>query len=74
MLRADASKPLAERYVHSIMTGPTGGTLVYTLNPYLLGLIHDARSIHVDTTFRRTLGELKEWEVVMWSWELQHGM
>ena len=54
------------RYIHSIKTTPTGAKLIFTADAFLLGLIHHAVSIQVDTTFKRAIGELKEWEVVMW--------
>lgn len=56
----------AQRYIHSIKTTPTGAKLIFTADTFLLGLIHHAVSIQVDTTFKRAIGELKEWEVVMW--------
>ena len=54
------------QYIHSIKTTPTGAKLIFTADVFLLSLIHHAVSIQVDTTFKRAIGELKEWEVVMW--------
>ena len=36
--------------------------------------IHLARMLFVDTTFKRTVGSLKEWEVVMYDKEAERGM
>lgn len=60
------------RYIHSIKTTPTGAKLIFTADTFLLGLIHHAISIQVDTTFKRAIGELKEWEVVMWERRVKH--
>jgi hypothetical protein len=40
--------------------------LVVTANPVLAALIHEARFIVCDYTFKRTNGELNEWEVAVW--------
>ncbi|KAK7434029.1 hypothetical protein VKT23_020428 [Stygiomarasmius scandens] len=71
MLREDAAKRTLERYVHLVTTGPSGGTLVFTFQPFLLSLIHEAHGIHVDTTFKRTLGELK---LVIWCSDVQRAV
>jgi hypothetical protein len=63
-----------ERYIHAIATTLTGGKILFTANPFLLGRIHKAISIYVDTTFKRTAGEMNEWEIVMWDEEVQRGM
>ncbi|KAJ7719564.1 hypothetical protein B0H16DRAFT_1795091, partial [Mycena metata] len=34
--------------------------------PYLANLVHVARTVQVDTTFGRTVGDLNEWEFVIW--------
>ena len=63
-----------EQYIHAIATTLTGGKILFTANPFLLGCIHKAISIYVDTTFKHTAGEMNEWEIVMWDEEVQHGM
>jgi hypothetical protein len=40
--------------------------LVVTANPVLAALIHEARYIVCDYTFKRTNGDLNEWEVAVW--------
>jgi hypothetical protein len=65
--------PLDQRYIHSYQTTATGGRVILTSEPYLLKRIHKALSIHVDTTFKRTAGDLKEWELVMWDPEVLRG-
>lgn len=40
--------------------------LVVTANPVLAALIHEARFLVCDYTFKRTNGDLNEWEVVIW--------
>jgi hypothetical protein len=56
----------ADRYIHSIIITPAGGTIIYTFNSYLASLIHVALSFEVDTTFKRVFGSLNEWEIVIW--------
>jgi hypothetical protein len=74
LLAKDVLKPIEERYVHSIMTTAHGGLLIFTFFSYLLALIHSALTIQVDTTFKRTIGDINEWELVIWYRELQRGM
>ena len=51
-----------------------GGHVLLMANPYLLMWIHHAKTIFVDTTFKWTVGALKEWEVVMYDKEVEQGM
>jgi len=54
-----------EQYIwHLRMEGSI--KLVVTTNPILAALIHDARYLVCDYTFKRTNGELNEWEVAIW--------
>ena len=69
----DLLKPVEERYVHSIMSTEQGGILIFTFLSRLLALIHKALTIQVDTTFKRTAGDINEWEIVIWYNELQRG-
>ena len=69
----DRSKPLEDRYVHQITTTPDGGALIFTFNVYLLSLCHEATSLHMDTTFKRSFSDLKEVEIVMWLAAVQRG-
>ena len=70
----DLLKPVEERYVHSIMSTEHGGVLIFTFLSCLLALIHKALTIQVDTTFKRTAGDINEWEIVIWYRELQRGV
>jgi hypothetical protein len=74
LLAKDLLKPIQERYIHSIITTEHGGVLIFTFFSNLLALIHSALTIQVDTTFKRTAGDIKEWEIVIWYRELQRGM
>ena len=47
--------------------------MIFTFQPYLLGLVHEAVTIQVDTTFKRTVGELQECEIVIWYPAVQRG-
>ncbi|KAG6819655.1 hypothetical protein H0H93_009829 [Arthromyces matolae] len=66
-IAADRRKPMAERYVHNIVcVSPNDGMLIFTFQPYLLNFIHEAKTLFIDTTFKRTAGDLKEIEMAMW--------
>jgi hypothetical protein len=59
--------PLAQRYVHHVyMSGET--KIAVAMNPELAALLHDGgvRFIQGDITFKRTKGEMNEWEAVIW--------
>ncbi|KAJ7229360.1 hypothetical protein C8J57DRAFT_1583306 [Mycena rebaudengoi] len=59
--------PLAQRYVHHVcMSGET--KIAVAMNPELAALLHDdgVRFIQGDITFKRTKGEMNEWEAVIW--------
>lgn len=74
LMAKDLLKPVEERYVHSIMSTEHGGILIFTFLSRLLALIHKALTIQVDTTFKRTAGDINEWEIVIWYQELQRGI
>ena len=74
LMNKDLNKPVNERYVHGFATTIHGGRILLTANSYLLTRIHHAKTIFVDTTFKRTAGALKEWEVVMYDKEVERGM
>ncbi|KAJ7589309.1 hypothetical protein C8J56DRAFT_888896 [Mycena floridula] len=57
--------PLKERYVHQVVMNGSLKVAV-TMEPELAELIHSTRYIDLDYTFKRTHGELNEWEVVVW--------
>lgn len=59
--KLDASK----RYIQSVIVADNM-KLVITFNSYLVTLIHQAKTVEVDTTFKRTISELKEWELTAW--------
>lgn len=70
-MNENLNDPKESQYIHSYTTTPNGGKVLLTANPYLLKRIHLAETLFVDTTFKRTAGPLKEWEVVMWDREVQ---
>ena len=74
LMNEDLEKPLKERYIHGFTSTSNGGRVILTANQFLLTRIHLAKTIYVDTTFKRTLGTLKEWEVVMYNKEVECGM
>ena len=61
-------KPINEHYIHAITMTLEEGTMIFTFHPYLLLLVHSADGLHIDTTFKQALGNLKEvkFEFVMW--------
>ncbi|KAJ7663289.1 hypothetical protein DFH06DRAFT_1395473 [Mycena polygramma] len=64
---ADQKLPPAERYVHQIrMEGSM--KIGVAMNPELAALIHDpgVRYLEGDITFKRTKGEMNEWEAAIW--------
>ncbi|KAF9479178.1 hypothetical protein BDN70DRAFT_984560 [Pholiota conissans] len=65
-MEEDLGKPIDERYIFGLAVTKNGGRIVVTANPFLLSRIHHAKTIFVDTTFKRTVSTLKEWEVVMY--------
>ncbi|KAF8150842.1 hypothetical protein B0H34DRAFT_801761 [Crassisporium funariophilum] len=74
LMNEDLKKPINERYIHGITTTITGGQVLLTANPYLLSRIHKAKTLFVDTTFKRTVGALKEWEVVMYDKQVERAV
>ncbi|KAJ7909761.1 hypothetical protein B0H13DRAFT_2490289 [Mycena leptocephala] len=63
----DQKRPMCDRYVHQIrMEGAM--KIAVTMNPELAALIHDAgaRYLEGDITFKRTKGEMDEWEAAIW--------
>jgi hypothetical protein len=63
----DQKLPMCDRYVHQIrMEGAM--KIAVTMNPELAALIHDAgvRYLEGDITFKRTKGEMNEWEAAIW--------
>ncbi|KAJ7455398.1 hypothetical protein FB451DRAFT_1515958, partial [Mycena latifolia] len=59
------TKPLPERYIHSYLTTPDGGTCILTCVPFLLKLLDDpgVLAFDDDTTYKRVEGKLNEWEL-----------
>ena len=74
LMNEDLENPLEERYIHGFMSTINGGRVILTANQFLLTRIHLAKTLFVDTTFKRTVGTLKEWEVVMYDKEAERGM
>lgn len=73
-MNEDLKRPLEERYIHGFTSTINGGRVILTANQFLLTRIHLATTLYVDTTFKRTVGSLKEWEVVMYDKEAERGM
>jgi hypothetical protein len=59
--------------IHSFITTPDGGTIVFTCVPSLLALIHDVTSFECDVTFKR-VQTLNEWELVIYYLPVQGGV
>ena len=74
LMNEDLKRPLEERYVHGFTSTINGGWVILTANQFLLTHIHLAKTLFVDTTFKCTVGSLKEWEVVMYDKEAECGM
>ncbi|KAJ7834662.1 hypothetical protein B0H14DRAFT_3461963 [Mycena olivaceomarginata] len=62
----DLQLPVESQYIQSIVTTPGGRVLIIAMVPYLATLVHLARTVQVDTNFGRTVGDLNEWEFVIW--------
>lgn len=62
-----------ERYIQSIVTTPGGRVIIITMVPYLANFVHVARTVQVDTTFGRVVGDLNEWEFVIWYGSVERG-
>ncbi|KAJ7714640.1 hypothetical protein B0H16DRAFT_1435391 [Mycena metata] len=62
------SKPLPERYIHGYITTEDGGICILTCVPYLLKLLDDpgVQAFDDDTTYKRILGKINEWEVTVY--------
>jgi hypothetical protein len=73
-MNKDLSKPIEEHYIHGFATTIHGDRVLLMANPHLLMRIHLAKIIFIDTTFKWTVGALKEWEVVMYDKEVERGM
>ncbi|KAJ3831457.1 hypothetical protein F5878DRAFT_636252 [Lentinula raphanica] len=59
-------KPQSEQYIHRIMNSDSGGRVILTFAPGLLKLIHAAKQIQGDGTFKRVEGEFNEYELTIW--------
>ncbi|KAJ6532200.1 hypothetical protein B0H10DRAFT_2247703 [Mycena sp. CBHHK59/15] len=67
--RAELTKPLPERYVHSYIETPKGEKIIVTFVVYLLKLLDDPRvtSFDGDTTFKGVEGKMNEWELTIFA-------
>ncbi|KAF8175111.1 hypothetical protein BJ912DRAFT_1075466 [Pholiota molesta] len=74
VMNEDLTKPVEDRYIHGFAISPSGGRVILTANPYLLSRIHLARTLEVDTTFKRAIGKVNEWEAVAWDDEVQRAL
>ncbi|EIM79030.1 uncharacterized protein STEHIDRAFT_116833, partial [Stereum hirsutum FP-91666 SS1] len=57
--------PHEQQYVFSIYTG-NGLNIIVTMLPGLAMYYHEAKASFHDNTYKRTRGQWKEWEVVVW--------
>jgi hypothetical protein len=73
LYRKDLAKDIDDRYIHSFINTPEGGTIIFTCVPFLLGLIHEVSSFECDVTFKR-VQLLNEWEMVIYYPPVQRGM
>ncbi|KAF6754024.1 hypothetical protein DFP72DRAFT_1126840 [Ephemerocybe angulata] len=64
-LGKDAEKDMEDRYLHKVVSEGALHIIV-TMLPALANRIHDATATLHDNTYKRTHGEWKEWEVVIW--------
>lgn len=55
----------SKRYIHSVIA-TAEHNLIVTFDPYLVALIHLARTLEVDTTYKRNVSAMKEWEITIW--------
>ncbi|KAJ6523706.1 hypothetical protein B0H10DRAFT_2249742 [Mycena sp. CBHHK59/15] len=67
--RAELTKPLPERYVHSYIETPKGEKIIVTFVVYLLKLLDDpgVTSFDGDTTFKGVEGKMNEWELTIFA-------
>jgi len=59
-------QPTEQRYIHSVVTGQNGGIMIATFQLALAKLIHQVKSLFVDTTFKWAIGDLNELELAIW--------
>ncbi|KAJ7847583.1 hypothetical protein B0H14DRAFT_3138465 [Mycena olivaceomarginata] len=69
-------KPVNEKYIHRLVTMPDGGVMILTCLAALMKLLDDTgvTSFETDTTFRRIVGDINEWEVVLFLKALQRAV
>lgn len=74
--RAELTKPLPERYIHSYIETPKGEKIIVTFVPYLLKLLDDpgVTSFEGDTTFKGVEDKLNEWELTIFAKVVQRGL
>ncbi|KAJ6574171.1 hypothetical protein B0H19DRAFT_1253912 [Mycena capillaripes] len=74
--RAELTKPLPERYIHSYIETPKGEKIIVTFVPYLLKLLDDpgVTSFDGDTTFKGIEGKLNEWELTIFAKVVQRAV
>lgn len=67
LLESSKAGPAEERYVRSVHVLSNGAEIVVGLNPDLAVLLHSARWLMVDTTFKPVHGDTNEWKIVIWT-------
>ncbi|KAJ7440415.1 hypothetical protein B0H11DRAFT_2353437 [Mycena galericulata] len=69
MYRAELTKPLPERYIHSCIETKKGEIIILTFVPYLLKLLDDpgVTSFDGDTTYKGIEGNVNEWELTIFA-------
>ncbi|KAF9472149.1 hypothetical protein BDN70DRAFT_938396 [Pholiota conissans] len=65
----DLKLPTTKRYIQQVLT-QEGIDMVITTIPGLAVRVHDAEYTLHDNTYKRVMGEWKEWEVVIWDSKL----
>lgn len=69
----DLKLPVSERYLQSIMATESM-KLAVTMVPSLAPLFHKVSTIEVDSTFKRTIPGMDEWEITGWIPEIKRRM
>lgn len=72
MYQGDIATPIKDRYIHAVHAVDTK-LIVVTMFADLVALIHKAAYVQVDTTFKRVVGDLNEWELTIYSREATRG-
>lgn len=73
MYDEDQRRAVQDRYIHGVeILGRA--KLIYTFNPILLNLVHEANQFEGDGTFKRVEGQFDEFELTIWSNAINSGL